>query len=234
MISEAGPEGQPGGSFSDLDAYVALPRLGGLWLSPDGRRLVTGVATPDRAKNRYTTALWEIDPAGIRPARRLTRSSQGESEAAFTPSGDLLFVSSRPDPAECDGVEPKAALWLQPAEGGDARVVASPAGGVHQVVVARTSGTVVTGSATMPSATGVAHDREVRAGRKDAGVSAILHEEYPIRFWDHDLVRTGPGCWLPCRSPGNPHWTFGTSPGTQAGRWTTSPHGTSRRTAAPW
>ena len=26
--------------FLDLDAYVRLPRLGGLWLSPDGRRLL--------------------------------------------------------------------------------------------------------------------------------------------------------------------------------------------------
>ncbi|GHF24622.1 peptidase S9 [Amycolatopsis deserti] len=174
-------------AFADLDAYVRLPRLSGLVLSPDGRRLVVGVATPDLKKNRYTTALWEVDPAGERPARRLTRSAEGESGAAFTPSGDLLFVSARPDAAAEGEDGPKSALWLQPASGGDARVVAAPAGGIHGVTVAAEAGTVLAGAPMMPSATSADHDAEVRKARKDAGVSAILHEEYPIRYWDHDL-----------------------------------------------
>ncbi|AIJ24467.1 dipeptidyl aminopeptidase/acylaminoacyl peptidase [Amycolatopsis methanolica 239] len=174
-------------AFADLDAYVRLPRLSGLVLSPDGRRLVVGVATPDMKKNRYTTALWEVDPAGERPARRLTRSTEGESGAAFTPSGDLLFVSARPDAAAESEDGPKSALWLQPASGGDARVIAAPAGGVRAVAVAAEAGTVLAGAPMMPSATSAEHDAELRKARKDAGVSAILHEEYPIRFWDHDL-----------------------------------------------
>jgi dipeptidyl aminopeptidase/acylaminoacyl peptidase len=175
--------------FADLDAYIALPRTSGLWLSPDGRRLVVGVATPDSKKNRYTTALWEVDPEGARPARRLTRSAQGESGAAFTPAGDLLFVSARPEPANGEDRD-TASLWLQPAGGGDARVIASPPGGVRNVTVAGKAGTVVFGSALLPSSADVAADDEARTKRRDAGVSAILHEEYPVRFWDHDL---GPG-----------------------------------------
>nr|WP_240948007.1 prolyl oligopeptidase family serine peptidase [Planosporangium mesophilum] len=163
-----------------------MPRVGGLWLSPDGRRLVVGVARPERKKNRYTTALWEVDPDGARTARRLTRSSQGESAAAFTPSGDLLFVSARPEPDGDADEEPKGALWLQPAAGGDARVAACPPGGVRGVVVSE-AGTIVVGSAMMPSSTDTASDKEIRTKRKEAGVSAILHEEYPVRYWDHDL-----------------------------------------------
>ncbi|MFC3990508.1 S9 family peptidase [Actinoplanes siamensis] len=170
--------------FADLDAYVALPRVAGLRLSPDGRRLVVGVGTPDRKQNRYTTALWEVDPDGSRPARRLTRSDQGETAAAFTPDGDLLFTSARPDPSGDPAEEPATALWLLPAGGGDAQVIASPPGGVRGVVVAA-DGTVVLGSTRMPSATGEAADRELRTRRKDAGVSAVLYEEYPIRYWDH-------------------------------------------------
>nr|WP_238590013.1 hypothetical protein [Pseudonocardia sp. AL041005-10] len=71
--------------FHDLDAYVALPRLGGLALSPDGTRLVTGVAELDADGTRYRTALWEVDPAGEAPARRLTRGAAGESGPVFTP-----------------------------------------------------------------------------------------------------------------------------------------------------
>src|SRR3712207_2598687 len=94
MIADAAA-GEP---FLDLDSYVDLPRVSGLRLSPDGRRIVVGVATPDRKKTRYVTALWEVDPDGDRPARRITRSEKGESVAAFTPDGDLLFTSARPAP----------------------------------------------------------------------------------------------------------------------------------------
>ncbi len=182
MTTDPG-SGEPSADpFSDLDAYLALPRLSGLALSPDGSRLIVGVGLPDGKRTRYTTALWEVDPEGVRPARRLTRSMQGESQPAFTPAGDLLFVSSRPGE---DG-EPAPALWLQPADGGDARRIAAPAGGVSGLVVAL-DGTVVFGSAMMPSARDAEQDAALRAERKGAGASAILHEEFPIRLWDHDL-----------------------------------------------
>lgn len=170
--------------FDDLDAYVSLPRTGGLRISPDGRRLVVGVSTPDRKKNRYISALWEVDPAGTTPARRLTRSDKGESPAGFTAAGDVLFTSARPDPEADPAQEPSTALWLLPAGGGDARVIAAPPGGVQGVVVSG-SGTVLFGSSMMPSTDGPAADRELRDKRKDTGVNAILYEDYPIRHWDH-------------------------------------------------
>jgi dipeptidyl aminopeptidase/acylaminoacyl peptidase len=189
VTDDASSATSPVNPFTDLDAYLALPRVEGLRLSPDGSRIVVGVSTPDRKKTKYTTALWELDTAGERPARRLTRSADGESAVAFTPSGDLLFVSKRPeldgDPE--DAKHAAAALWQQPAGGGDARVVAGLPGGVRGVVVAREAGTVVLGSSMLPSAADPDADEKLRKQRKDSGVAAILHEEYPIRFWDHDL-----------------------------------------------
>lgn len=166
--------------FADLDGYVALPRMSGLWLSPDGRRLVVGVSGLDDKKTRFTPALWEVDPDGERPARRLTRGDDGETGAAFTPDGDLLFVSARP------ADEPKS-LWRLPAGGGEAELVASAPGGVRGVVVAPGSGTVVLGAAMLPSAPDAERDRELHTLREDGAVTAILHEGYPVRFWDHDL-----------------------------------------------
>ncbi|MGH9034167.1 MAG: S9 family peptidase, partial [Acidimicrobiia bacterium] len=82
----------------DLDAFLALPRVAGLALSPDGTRLVTSMATLAPDGTRFATALWQLDPEGGAPPRRLTRSAKGESSATFLPDGSLLFTSGRPDP----------------------------------------------------------------------------------------------------------------------------------------
>ncbi|MEN0128246.1 MAG: alpha/beta fold hydrolase [Brevundimonas sp.] len=174
--------------FHDLEQYVAIPRVSGLKLSPDGTRLVTAVATLNTKGTKYVTALWEVDPAGEQPARRLTRSAKGESSAAFTPSGDLLFTSARPDPdAKEQDDEAPPALWLLPADGAEARVIADRAAGLGGVRVARDAGTLVVGSDVLPSATDAEHDEKLRKARKDKKVAAILHDGYPVRFWDHDL-----------------------------------------------
>jgi dipeptidyl aminopeptidase/acylaminoacyl peptidase len=178
----------PPSPFHRLSDFIALPRLGGLALSPDGRRLVTSVATLDPAGTKWQSALWEVDPAGQRGPRRLTRGAAGESAPVFTPAGDLLFTSARPDPgAGKDAGDPKPALWVLPAEGGEARLVLQRPGGISGVAVAADTGGVAVIASTMPGATDAEADQEHRTRRKDAGVSAVLHESYPVRFWDHDL-----------------------------------------------
>ncbi len=181
-------------AFGDLDEYVAIPRAAGLVLSRDGRRLVTSVATLDAKRTAYVTALWEVDPAGERPARRLTRSAAGESSAVFTAEGDLLFTSARPDPdgEGKDGDDRKPALWLLPAEGGEARVVATAPGGVGAPLAAAAAPVVSVAADVLPSARDLEHDAELRAARRDGKVSAILHTGYPVRHWDHDLGPTEP------------------------------------------
>src|SRR5918995_5298235 len=180
--------------FHDFDAYVALGRAAGLALSPDGSRLVTSVSSLDSEKTAYVTAVWEIDPAGERPARRLTRSAKGEASAAFRPDGSLLFASARPDPLspgnDVDDAVPL--LWLLPGGPGEARVVAKRPGGVGGIVVARDAGTVLVASDTLPSSDDVKADEDKRKERKDKKVSAILHERYPVRYWDHDLGPDAP------------------------------------------
>ncbi|GLZ36810.1 prolyl oligopeptidase family serine peptidase [Actinokineospora sp. NBRC 105648] len=180
MIIDAGSPAA--GPLADLDAAIGAPQVAGLWQAPDGRRLVVGVAVPDHTGTRYQRALWEVDPAGTRPARRLTRGAEGESGAGFTPSGDLLFVSDRAEP----GADEATSLWVQPAAGGDARVVATAPNGVRSAVVSAT-GTVVFGSDLLPSADSLEADAALRARRADATVSAILHEGFPVRHWDRDL-----------------------------------------------
>ena len=174
--------------FTDLDDYLALRRLGGLALSPDGIRLVTTVAARTPDGKRFSTSLWEVDPGGQRPPRRLTRSAPGEAHPAFLPDGRLLFSSRRPD-AEAkpdEDSEDRAALWLLP-EAGEARQVVRRGGAVGDVAVARDSGHVAFTASTLPGTDTVEDDEKRRQARKDAGVTAILHESHPVRYWDHDL-----------------------------------------------
>jgi dipeptidyl aminopeptidase/acylaminoacyl peptidase len=197
--------------FHDLEAFIALPRVSGLALSPDGTRLVTTVTTLDPKRTDFVSAVWEVDPTGAAPARRLTRSSKGERAPAFTARGEVLFLSGRPDPdAEADPTDddPPAALWLLPAGGGEARVVGTRPGGIGAVSAAAAADTVVVQSKTLPGAVTGDDDEERRKARKDRKVSAILHSGYPIRFWDHDL------------GPDQPRLLAGVLPADGTAEWT--------------
>ncbi len=174
--------------FDELDTFLDLRRVAGLVVSPDGARVVTTIAELDEKRTEYVTALWELDPTGQRPARRLTRGAKGESAPAFTAAGDLLFVAVRPGAdGATQGDEPPAALWRLPAAGGEACQVLALAGGVDRVHTARTADVTLVTAALLPSAADAADDKRLRALRKDAKVSAVLHTGYPVRHWDHDI-----------------------------------------------
>lgn len=175
------------GPFDDLDDYLALPRVSALAVSADGSRVVTCVAELNAAKTEYVTAVWELDPAGVAPARRLTRGAKGEAAPAFTAAGDLLFTSARPSD---DDDKPPAALWLLPAAGGEATRVAELPAGIATVRTARGDSAVVVGAPLLPSAGTLDEEQRLRKLRKDNKISAILHTGYPVRQWDKDL---GPG-----------------------------------------
>ena len=178
------------GPFADLDAFLALPRLSGLTLSPGGDRLVVAVATLRPKKTSYATSLWSLDPSGATPARRLTRSRKGDSSARFTDAGDLLFTSARPDPDADEDEDGPAALWLLPSGGGDPRLLCNRPGGIEAVREHR--GTVVLSASVLAGS--VAEDDALVKRRRDTKVNARLYQGYPVRDWDADL---GPGRqWL--------------------------------------
>ncbi len=175
--------------FHSLDDFVAVPRVGGLALSPDGNRLVASVAELSSDRTRHISALWEIDPHGIRPARRLTRSAKGESAPAFRSDGTLLFLSARPvaDPGKGEPEEDEPALWELPADGGEAHRLHARPGGIGFFVPALSADRLAVTSGLLPGSGDARTDAELRKARKDAEVSAVLHESPHVRFWDQDL-----------------------------------------------
>jgi dipeptidyl aminopeptidase/acylaminoacyl peptidase len=217
----SGTESTP---FHDLAAYMAIPRVTGVRLSPDGSWLAAAVQTLSADKKKYVTSIWRIGAGGGQP-RRLTRSAEGEGSPRFLPDGSLLFTSKRPDPDAGPDGEPAgetAALWLLPPGGGEARVIAALPGGVVGAEVAANAQAIVVASPVLPQAgaemnghrdaagagpdgpapgagdatrgvradgngRSAEDDARLRKERKDAGVTAILHESVPVRYWDHDL-----------------------------------------------
>src|SRR6185312_9887754 len=143
-------------AFHDLDRYLALPRVSGLAVTPDGSRVVTTIAELDDKGAEYISAVWELDPAGQRPARRLTRGAKGESSPAFTDGGDLLFAAVRPT---ADDDNPPAALWRLPAAGGEAVEVLSPPGGVEAIRTVAAAGVAVVRAPMLPSSADFDSDR---------------------------------------------------------------------------
>ena len=219
------PAESAGSPFASLAEFVALPRLGALALSSDGSRLAVSVHTLDAEKKKWQSALWEVDPAGRRPARRLTRSAPGESSPVWSPDGSLLFTSARPDPAapEQNG-EPKPALWSLPADGGEARLVLSRPGGIAAVAVAADSGDVVVGAATMRGGSdardrrGAADQAEGRRGDgdparelPDPALGPRPRARVPHLFWAGQLPAEEPPTGSGRRRAAGPHPGGGTS-----------------------
>ena len=172
-----------------IDTMLRLPRLSSLALSPDGTRLVVGVGGVAPDGKSMATSLWQVDAADRAPARRLTRSVAGEGDGiAFLPDGSLLFESARPDPdAKPDPDKKINALWALPPDGGEARLLAAPEGGVCGMATARAAQAAVFGASIQRGARDFAGDAERTKARTEAGVEALLFEDYPIRHWDHYL-----------------------------------------------
>ena len=92
-------------------------------------------------------------------------------------------------------------------------MVAALPGGISAAEVAREAGRIVVSSPVLPAASSNGassngadsngartDDEQLRKERKDAGVTAILHDSAPVRYWDHDLGPDQPRLrWTPTR-----------------------------------
>ncbi|MFC7456742.1 hypothetical protein ACFQS2_06070 [Brachybacterium sp. GCM10030267] len=173
---------EPFSDFSDIDGFLRIPRLASVAAGPDGR-VVAAIQEADEPGAKLVSSLWELDPDGEHPARRLTFSEKGERGPRFASDGSLLFTSARPDPLGEDD-EDSAAIWRLPRIG-EARLVASTPGGLELLAIAD-DGTLLAATGVLPGAT-LEDDADRRASRQDAEQTTIWHTGMPIRRWDHEL-----------------------------------------------
>jgi pimeloyl-ACP methyl ester carboxylesterase len=192
------------GALANLTRMLDADRLGGLIAGPDGRLYAT-VTGLDAAGSAYATRLVEIDPEAVsgtieHPAPAPAAPS-GRGDAAATTGvralvwppasvgavaagadGLVYFTAKRQG---ADGTTPDdPALFVLPARG-EARLVAVHPGGFTALQVRGDS--VI---AEVPLHTGASTEEQhvaLSAERKDAKVSAIMHEGFPTRYWNADL-----------------------------------------------
>jgi dipeptidyl aminopeptidase/acylaminoacyl peptidase len=178
--------------------YVEIPRVGGLRLAPDGSWLAAVVQTLSEDRKKYVSSIWRLPahPGDSAAPRRLTWSKNGESNPRFRPDGSLLYVSKRPGQqagADDGAAADEAALWRLPAGGGEAIRLAVLPGGVSAAETAAGTDEVLLAAPVLPGAGSggdaslTEDDAARRQAREEAGVTAILHESVPVRYWDHDL-----------------------------------------------
>ena len=174
--------------FADVEQFTSIRRVTGLVARADGGRVVVTCQEPDHDRARYVTSLWEVDAAGAREPIRLTWSEKGESAPTFMPDGRLLFVSARPHP---DQIEDDAALWVLPPVG-EPTVFATSSGGLGDPVVARASGAIVASGSWLAESSDANDDLQRREQRRKSKTTAIVHDGFPVRYWDHELGDTIP------------------------------------------
>ena len=162
--------------FDSLDDFVSAPRVTSL-VTRHGRS-VASVTTISEKKDSYASRLVEVGES----TTPLTRAKKGETLCAIGERGELYFTSKRDDDRADDDAE--QALWMLPPAG-EARVVLRRRGGINSVVAA--GGKLFISASVLENATDEEGHGETSKERKDRGVSAILHESFPVRYWDHDL-----------------------------------------------
>ena len=169
---------------SSITELLDAARLQGLTATPGGR-IVASVSSLNAKGNAYRTRLHEYDTPVTDDApvpAPLTRGSASVGAVALMEDGTTLFTAKRvgEDGSESDDAQ----LWALPARG-EARELANRPGGFGGLHLG--DGVLIAEIGVHSQATNEAEHRELSQQRKDAGVTAALHADFPTRFWDHDL-----------------------------------------------
>ena len=71
--------------FASFDDFLALSRVDGLAMSPDGSRLVATISELNEDGDKLVSALWEIDPAGADAGAPAHPLGQGRERCRVPP-----------------------------------------------------------------------------------------------------------------------------------------------------
>ena len=112
--------------FGDLDAYLALPRVSGLAVSPDGSRVVTTVTELNDKRTEFVSAYGNSTRRGSAPPAAHPRRQGGVGAGVHRGRRPAVRRGAARTEDDDDGA-PTRSLWRLPAAGGEAVEVLAPA-----------------------------------------------------------------------------------------------------------
>lgn len=165
-------------THSSISQLLVASRLNGL-LTTRGGRVVAQLSVPNAKADAYVSSLVELTDDTVVP---LTRGNASVGAAALGEDGTTYFTAKRvgEDGKEADDAQ----LWALPSRG-EARELAARPGGFGSLQLA--GSTLVAELSVHSQATTEAEHVTLTADRSDAKVSAILHDDFPTRYWNADL-----------------------------------------------
>jgi dipeptidyl aminopeptidase/acylaminoacyl peptidase len=162
----------------------ALGRIGGVALSPDGRRAVCSVTTYSMADNNAATHLWLL-PTDQAAPRRLTCCGGKDGQAAWSPGGErIAFLAKREQEGQKDAT---AQLYLIAADGGEAERVSDFAPGIASFKWLPDGRRIAFAAWVRPDLKGSAAQAKAHKAQADRKDSGYATSEACYRHWDHNI-----------------------------------------------
>ena len=165
-----------------IDDLWQMQRLGPPSLSPDGAQVVCALASPSMADNSSRSALWLLSTLGGAP-RPLTHSGDKDGQPAFSPRGDRIGFIAKREQAGSKDTLPQ--FYVIPADGGEARRVASVATGVDAFRWCPDGRRIVFISWVWPGLKGAKAQAKALKAQQDRQVSGYATNQSFYRYWDH-------------------------------------------------
>ena len=157
-------------TFHDL---ISMHRLSDPQISPDGKWVAYGVATPDFDVNHLVKNIWIVATSGGE-ARQLTQGGSDE-RARWSPDGKRIsFLSSR------DGT---AQVYMVATDGGDAVKVTSLSGGADNELWSPDGKWIAFTSSVYPDCRDDACNAARDAAKEKTKVKAHVYEKLLFRHW---------------------------------------------------
>jgi dipeptidyl aminopeptidase/acylaminoacyl peptidase len=157
-------------TFHDL---ISMHRLSDPQISPDGKWVAYGVATPDFDANHLVKNIWIVATSGGE-ARQLTQGG-GDERARWSPDGKRIsFLSSR------DGT---AQVYTAAIDGGDAVKVTSLSGGADNELWSPDGKWIAFTSSVYPDCKDDACNAARDATKEKSKVKAHVYEKLLFRHW---------------------------------------------------
>ncbi len=166
-------------TFQDM---MALKRIGGPVVSPDGKWVLFAAVDVDLAENKRTSHLWVVPTAGG-PARQIPGTPAGETGGRWSPDGkSYLYLSA---------AEGGSQVWIggfDPASGtpnGAPKKITSISTEADGAIWSPDGKNIVFVSEVFPGCMDDACNKYSDQARADSKVKAMVFEHLLFRHWNH-------------------------------------------------